>query len=541
MKRLSPTAERILSHATRPSNLLERLLGDRRRRNALRTLAALGEIQAVPGLLPLVVEDKLRAETAATITAVFREVTPSALAWIDEAARGSMLRYYTNSWWSLQPEAVPRLAGLMRGHPVVVGLLACHPDGHVREAAVIELSRLHDGSEIPFLALRANDWVQPVAARAGAALADRIVPTNLAAIGARLPFLFRMLGARRHDPHTFETRLQSVLSSDGGAAALSSVGRFTFPVRRFVFRLLTPAQTSILSPALVAALEDADCLIRLHAIRRLGSISDRAAAVAWLRDVAMRDGVAMVRRQALQELADLHPEDIGQLVTDRLLDRAPMVRQLARTLISRLDLGIVARQIYLNELTSDAPNRLPAAIAGFAELGPEDGLAVIEPFLRHPVAPVRGSALRAVTMLAPDQGMRLAVEALTETASLVRSVAIRLLGAHVSKVDFRAVRSRGQQLASPQERVRVLRILARAPKWDAVSFVLESLDDPDAAVRDRGARLLGSWLARFNSNGRQPDREQLIMARGLLEQRAGVLSSETEKVLRFTLGSFEPR
>jgi hypothetical protein len=86
---------------------------------------------------------------------------PDQLAWLDEEVRRTYDR--TGVWSGFAPAAVTRVARISAFDPAVVGLLACHANGFVRAAALEVLAGTLDGRELPFLALRANDWVEPVA------------------------------------------------------------------------------------------------------------------------------------------------------------------------------------------------------------------------------------------------------------------------------------------------------------------------------------------------------------------------------------------
>jgi crotonobetainyl-CoA:carnitine CoA-transferase CaiB-like acyl-CoA transferase len=102
-------------------------------------------------------------------------------------------------------------------------MVASHPDGHVREAAVKALGMQTSVQEIPFLALRANDSVWPVAARAGDLLARRLVADRRPAVFAALPFLVRMLARRRQDHTRFAEAVRAVLVTDDAADLLARI------------------------------------------------------------------------------------------------------------------------------------------------------------------------------------------------------------------------------------------------------------------------------------------------------------------------------
>lgn len=65
-------------------------------------------------------------------------------------------------WHRVEPQDVAQIAG-QSGNPIAAGgLLSMHPNGYVREAAVYVLARSGQVSALPFLIVRAADWVEQV-------------------------------------------------------------------------------------------------------------------------------------------------------------------------------------------------------------------------------------------------------------------------------------------------------------------------------------------------------------------------------------------
>jgi hypothetical protein len=114
----------------------------------LKALGDLGEFQVVPDLLPWLADGSLRTDAASTIAALVSDISPMALAWIDGQARNPSCRYNHprgEDWWTLSPGHVARLSRTIATYPGAIGVLASHPNGFVREAAVNALGMLTDG------------------------------------------------------------------------------------------------------------------------------------------------------------------------------------------------------------------------------------------------------------------------------------------------------------------------------------------------------------------------------------------------------------
>ena len=538
---MTDEVDRLLEGLFTSPSLVERLRGADPRRDCLKRLAAVGDFRVVPVLLPLfAANDSLSEDAARTIAALVSGIDPAALAWVDEQARRYTYSHlYANDDWSrLSPAAVHRLSGVAAANPAAIGLLASHHSGFVREAAVKELGTWTGGEEIPFLALRANDWVWSLAARAGELLARRLVPENRAAVLATLPFIVRMLGQRRHDHGRFADALRAVLVSDGGRGLLTRMSGFEAPVRRFAYELIGQEPMAADSAVLRVALADPDATVRRRAVKWLSATEDAALSATILEQVLAGDPVPVVRKEALTVLTERAPDRVRHLLPRVLLDPSARVRGLARFLVSKLSARIVPRDFYIDTVKNSSSRDLAAAIEGVGETGTGADVDLLTPFLNAALPRVRRAALRASAKLDVERGVPLAIAGLADAAPSVRSAALGLLKINAHRVDFGLVRSRVDGLDSRARR-NVLYLFKEAPKWEAAALLLEAAGDTDPEVRQKASRLLDSWLADFNRSQVPPRAQQLERIRRLLDANASGIPEETAGLLRFSLKGAE--
>ena len=536
---MADEVDRLLECLLTPPSLLERLRGADPRLDCLKRLAAVGDFRVVPVLLPLfAANDSLSQDAARTIAALVSGINPAALAWIDEQARRYPYShlYANDAWTRLSPAAVQRLCGVAAAYPAAVGLLASHHSGFVREAAVKELGTLTGGEEIPFLALRANDWVWSVAARAGELLARRLVPDNRAAVLIALPFIVRMLGQRRHDHGRFADALRTVLVSDGGRGVLTRMSGFEAPVRRFAYELIGREPMAADNAVMRGALADPDATVRRRAVNWLSATEDAAASATILEQMLGEDPVPVVRKEALTVLTERAPDRVRHLLPRVLLDPSARVRGLARFLVSNLSAGIVPRDVYIEAVKNRSSRDLAAAIDGVGETGTGGDVDLLIPFLNAASPRVRRAALRASAKLDVERGVPLAIAGLADAAPSVQSAALGLLEINAHRVDFGLVGSRVHGLDA-RVRQKVLSLFREAPKWEAAALLLEAVGDIDPEVRKKASRLLDSWLTDFNRSQAPPRADQLDRIHRLLDTNGSALPEETAGLLRFSLKS----
>jgi hypothetical protein len=541
-----------------PRSLWDRVAGRGRQRQCLEQLAASGDVRVVQPLLSMVAAaDDLAEPLSRAIAHLIRGISPSQLAWLDEQMRPSFMRLASGqslgptdrwhpAWFQLSHDTVARLAKVADIDPLVIGLLALHGSGYVRAAALEHLGGLTDGREIPLLALRANDWVSPVAARASELLLQRLRPDNLRAVLAGLPFIARMLGSRRRGHDSLRQALRIVLLSDH-EAALARIGQLDTRARRDLHELLaTAGATTASRVVMTAAVSDPDAVIRAYALRLLATTPELENV---LRSALRDDPVPTVRHVALSLLSEHAPACIPDVLPSALLDRSARVRTLARALIERHDLPLAARDFYiehlaqlaqlghLGQLTRTAPGELVVAIAGVGETGTRADLPLLAPFHHADSMRLRRAALRAIAKLDIDAATPVAMAALSDAAAAVRTTAAGILRRQASRVDFEEAYRRMERLADPRSRSRLLPLFLAATKWDAVAYFLTALTDPAEEVRAAASMLLGTWIEHFNVSQVRPTAAQVRRIRAAIDLAGDRLSVKAARLLRFSIES----
>jgi HEAT repeat protein len=240
---------------------------------------------------------------------------------------------------------------------------------------------------------------------------------------------------------------------------------------------------------------------------------------------------------AWEALAEDHTTLAPASIRTGLLDPAGSVRGLAQFIVRTRWLPIVPRDVYCDALQRERSRRQVAAIDGLGETGDTGDVARLNPFLEAQSPRVRRSALRAIARLDPERGQTAAMTALGDPAPSVQSAAVHVLGSQANRVDFAAVSARMSATADGRGRLNLLRLLALAPKWDAVAYCIESINDVDEKVRRRAWQLLDSWLAGFNRTQTPPTALQRHRLEEVLQGPSPQLPARTVDLLRFLMKS----
>ena len=508
--------------------------------DVLSELADSGDVGVVPGIVPALLygtRDEAHA-VARTISVLLARAGPDELVSLSERMRSYCFLGdpYGNEWSRLTPPELQKWVGPGEPGILVLRLSSFHANGYVREAAVLRLALLKDGAELPYLLMRLNDWVPQVRAAALDAVVQRVRPDYVEHFVDNLALVVRLETVKRSDQGDVLPAISSLLALPSARTPMIAAMRSrSATVRRASFRFLTRNSPDDLADLLTAALSVEDPTIRLWAARSaLAEV--RGDALRGVLDSLGSDPAALVRREALAAWADHFPGEAFDRLMAGVMDTSAATRAEARFWLR--DRGVEFAQIYRAALATDRPVRLASAVAGLTETGrPEDASALL-PILSHHSPRVRRAAVRGLVWLAGERYLDVAFDALKDPARSVSSAARESLKPHVQALG--GPRLWGLLDPSNPEHVREcgLRLLARLPKWDAVSYLLLASAESDEPLASQAREFLRRWDARFNDTQTTPSNAQLVRLNDALAAVESALPATDIAAMRLAIRPF---
>lgn len=409
----------------------------------------------------------------------------------------------------------PRVSVLLR-------LCSMHPSGFVREAAVRELARVRDGSELPFLLLRVNDWVEQVRAVAQTAVVDRIGPAYGPMFVRAYSLVLRLERAGRVNHRALVASIKRLLAADR-RGTLAAIGVATSRhARRAIFELLVESERpGELVETLRAGIMATDPVIRLRAVRAAALALD-PDGLRPLIELASGDPFPAVRQAALDASVTRLPQESGVLLRSALLDANAGVRSLARFRLRERG-NFDFRSFYREALGhADRPG-LPGAIGGLAETGGPEDADLLVPLLADPRAKIRAAAAGRVIRLGGDRYVDRVLPCIRDESAVVSRFARIALQRHGAQL-------RGAQLLRlldedrcPHVRMNLLTLLAAMPKWEAIIGLLCVAIHPDPSIASRAREYVARWDAAYNRSQVSPTREQLDRLEAALSRAQAAL------------------
>ena len=543
MRPFPPDVETLVSALARTPSVAEIIFG-----RDDENLRILGELEArpqpglVPHLLPFIFgSSRAVARGAARVLAAsVAAATPQDLLEIDERCRkvwSAWLPASEGGWRALRPAEVSRFIRFGDDEIAVVGIASFHASGWVREAAVTRLDMFGTGEELPFLLLRLNDWVRPVAERAEQAVRRRLVPQLAGAFVRNLPIVRRLGISRRRDHRALVESVVELLKTTASRTVVErGLDTTDVTARRVLFRVARARADFDKAAVLRHALRDADTVVRVEAVSDARATMSFEALREMLPEI-ITDSYPRVRREGVAIAAQSPGDDGRQMLVDALLDRNQVVREVARFCLLRRgelrDFASFYREQIADSSTLDASaGRLAVAVAGLGETGAMEDTVMLASLLDRPQPAVRRASIRAIVALGVGDQLRRLVRMLLDPSPGVSHVARRVLRPRASVVGLEALRNLLRDAPYAHSRFDAVSVGAALGKWESLPLMLEAAADVDGAIRDVGRRRLGLWVANQNRSFVRPTQEQLRTLGSALEEFGSAVDRRIIEELR---------
>lgn len=437
---------------------------------------------------------RMAAESA--VASLFKHARPKDYPLVDSRLRAGCSA--TSSWHKgLSARNLARLARDTRIPAEFLSLATMHRDGYVRQKATRLLANsITDGSELPFLILRTNDWVLQVRYEALRLIRERF-RIGYACHFIRNYWLVKWLatseriGCARF-AHEIDDFLCKQCHTDLLFLEMNSEDSF---VRRSSFALLVQAGHVAIEQIVDRAVLSVDEQIRLKAtVWAIAQLrGDPLKHVLYGR---MEDSFGPIRRRALEAIDFHFHSESKQILIESLLDTHSVVRATARALIKSEEASFDFGGFYRDALTRARGEKLTACILGLGENGDREDSKRIIPYLDANFPRDRKAALSSLHNLDKEAAVPVLLGMLSDVHSGVSRVAVNLLcqnglDSHIDQlIETVRVAKSDHGIAN------ALTSIARVHEWKSLAMLLAFCEHPKKSIADHATILLCGWLRR---------------------------------------------
>lgn len=466
----------------------------------LEEIGSLRDVRAVPYLLWLLsVTDSVVVEAAIRTLDGLMPRDASRLLLLERTVRAAGPSLWDSPWPSDRPSpdrVIPSSRARLlieRGLPLsVLGLVSLNADGRTRELATRSLAEHKDGDELPFLLLRANDWVPQIADCARRALFNRCEASFAPRFAAALLLVERLSAQRRVDHRELVDAIRRTLTetAQGVQSLIANLGDGNErPLRRATARLVRAAVHFPLA-AFASMLNDRDSVVRTD-LAAASLQRDRGGDFAARIGACFADPSPRIRMLAFAAAEKDAPGVLEAHLPELLLDPNAWLREFARRKMANRTKADFAR-IYKSVLLQQPHRSLRAALAGLGEVGSAEDADVALAYVDRGSSPTRQIALRSVCALLGERAAATAVAALANDCVGLSRTATELIVARTVRV----LPSDLPGLVSSEHhhvRANTLTALASLDRWEALIAALRGIHDTEPRVVRAAQRILARW------------------------------------------------
>lgn len=501
----------------------------------LQRLASAGELGSLPCSAQFLLSPSsmVQSEARKTVSQILKSVSPYDHLHINEAFLGAYDWYVSESWRKLVPSELAVVAGKNQeqGYCAVLGLASFHYNGYVRHEAVRLLSKITDGSELPFLLIRQNDWVVPIANDAQAAVTERVGHEYLPHLVKSLRLILHLSTFRRYDHREIVQRVVNIMLDEHHDDILrTAIASRDRQVRRTVVNLAFQNDGEHRRRVVLHGQNSNDPTIRLACFRRYSEVFDRDTLQLAL-NTAITDPFMPVRREGLLSKADAFPELSAGIWRSALLDPSAAIRELARFELARL--GDTNLATVYRRAISESPQLLVAA-QGLAETGDCSDIDDFQRLLNHPFPSRRCIGLQGLCRVRRESSLDGLYSALRDNHPSVSREARKQLGEFLHAVSGEKLLAIALDAQAEFCRRNAVALISELGKWKSVPWFLRAASSSSSETAEYAEEEIESWFigSRCNRVFTRPSSSEACDIRMSLDQVESQISVRIVDLLR---------
>lgn len=515
------------------ADLLQRLFGssiqgESDKLKAIVEIAAEGEPAAILPLSHFLTDKSplVRQAAADAVGSLVATCQPEDLAELDAEMRCYCYWHSLRSWDRFRKQDVGKLPRPSGAEAAVLGLASFHRNGHVRERAIELLDAIEGGSELPFLLIRLNDWVDAVRQAARSAVERRLHGGDFAPFVGNIALVFRLLDQQRADHAPLvQAVVRRLVEPEHEVALLGILKSDNRSVRRIAFQAAMDLDGNHRVRLVTECMHSTDPVIRLWSVRWAASITATDNLEALLRPLE-HDTFMPVRREILRARIQSFPEKAEEALNAALFDRSAAIREEARFHLRKRGRSEFA-ETYRHAIREGLV--FEGAIAGLGDTGTAEDAELLLPILQSASTRLRATAVAAIGRLGAENYAEAIFHRLADESPRVAKEAAKALRERVAVIGQERLWELFRSEARGHVRMAVLRLLDGLASWEKLPYMIRAAADSDESIATRGM-ISASRL--YNRVFTQPSAQQRERIEASIAETAGKLPPGFEAEIR---------
>jgi hypothetical protein len=380
---------------------------------------------------------------------------------------------------------------------VAIKILCCHPNGYVRFNALNALVKLSINAAIPFLLLRANDWVEALRVFCHDTLLQAINDNTACAVMLdSLSLVKQLKGKGRDDQGNLTDKIEQAFLTHCKDELFNKIQGQDRIASRYAFSILASSNDQR-EQLLAVTIDHQDIIIKLNAFNLAKAYYDSNQLWGYLSKL-INDKFVPIRKMVLYALIELYPHQAQEYLEQALFDRCGSIRNLGRYYLKQRGIHEFSHY-YIDALNNQGAK--PHLLLGLSEAGNKDDFLTMQPFINTPG--LQAASIVAVFKLKPDDWKNIIRDLIKHpNSSRLKAISTCLINAPESYSFSEMIELVYQRESMLQLRY-FLKIIAQVNygSWRILNFILDELiyykDDENKLLIEHYLEL---WITRNSPN-----------------------------------------
>lgn len=399
-----------------------------------------------------------------------------------------------------------------------------NPNGYIRQQAVELLVSYNQ--TLPYIFLRANDWVPNVRQTVLTAFSEKIKTATDDEIVNLFPFVEKLRKSQRCNYTAIMVILKDRINNNKELLAKGLMGR-DIRAKRLCFSFLAEYPLINYTFLLNHVKKEKDPLLRKEIFQLLRGSN---IYILELSEQFLKDKHSANRLMALQYLRDYDPCLVLGKIEHMIWDKSLQVRTLARDIILNLNGGIDFHQLYLETLSINTA----ICIYGLVEVGSLKDCHIIERYLNDDrIAVIRAAMISLMHLNSKEFVVRITDMLSSEYVSIVKTA--KLLLEKYRDYDFERVFEIQKNTTYENTKIKCASLLFLAPKWKSLIYTLMLMGSNYQQLEILCQLQINKWNFNYNCSYQLATKEEKQRIKELITAKKSSLTPQIEKQLAFVL------
>lgn len=480
-------------------------------------------------------DEKIKLQASEVLNQVVGSLSSNQLVKMDKVFRERTSFDWHYDWKNKNPNELLHPLMSKEEKVRILGLSSFHPNGYFREKAILALSNMKTGHEIPYILIRLNDWVKQIRNTSKEQLMRYVTPEYVMDFVNNLPLLLRLRECSRDEHIDIIDKVVSIISSPKGSQRLiSGLQSADSKVRLACYKIIL--QTKVIDNRRIInyLIKDTNPYNRLFVLRNIRNeiTQDEFIDISQL---LLHDKYAQIRIIGLELLYYFSPKETVNILEKSLFDNNQSVRELSRYLLSKNKKYDFAA-IYRDELQKN--EKLYSSICGLGETGNINDSERIIKFMDSDVVKIVKASINALSRLDIQGYKEKKLLFLNDDRAGVSKTVRRVLSKEINAGDADTIYRIFKRANYDHVKINACVLLCSLSKWNSIKYIIEFCADKNEGISLLGQSALEGWKLRYNQSFTTPSSNQIKEIREVLEYFGSAIKDSDRDFIEICIRDF---